>query len=727
MKSTFYSFTKSLIGILCGIVLMLTYGCGSSSGQDDGILEDDSSSGDAPSSDEITNPGSISGTVIVDDETAISTSFKKVRITDKSVSSLKVSVEGYPSLFAATDNEGNFEITDVPDGQYCISAFAENNEDVLYAFRKCNITVSAARTDVGSIPLEETGSLTGLVTLEGGNNHLGITIYAAGTSFSAFSGETGGYSISNIPAGIYTIVLSKDGYVTQAFSNIAIEAGLSTTLNDVVLKATLETAQACADGSLLKIFETSQSATEITEGESVTLSIQACSSTGSTISYSWSFEHDPDEADSYSYEEMYAGVPFETTGNSLIIQSNSSNGSTTMHITVNAHIEPNIDDVYVFHVMVKNVNFLAQQSVYDSYTNYTADGEAIAQYGNSLLLLFKESSQPYTGIIEVVDVSNPEAPIYQGAFETMSWPSSLIVSGDRLYSLGCTTSGSSVKNVEHLLIYDLSTELTNPTILFKGALNQNPPCGGFLAINDTGDVLYYYHTLYESSKSYAGKGSFIDIYDVTDPTVPSLKSSITISNNTSSTRPMHYFNNHLFFENLLSTDDDLAILDVSNPTAPALLNPFVVWEGDGDLGGLVQHPNLPHLFFIATEFFAENTSGYRLDIVDVSDPSQIQHVASHPDFHYDTLHQFTITASQYIFGGYYYSYLLHAYDARDLEAIVHAGDIQLIDNPVFEPETNNYYYDSESVKIKHLLSDTNSLYLLTENTLHIFDLSTLPQ
>jgi hypothetical protein len=62
-----------------------------------------------------------------------------------------------------------------------------------------------------------------LVTARGDTlpSYAGATIQIKGTTFQTTSSATGDWKIENIPAGIYTILLTKPGFDTLAFSNVA--------------------------------------------------------------------------------------------------------------------------------------------------------------------------------------------------------------------------------------------------------------------------------------------------------------------------------------------------------------------------------------------------------------------------------------------------------------------------------------------------------------------------
>ena len=79
------------------------------------------------------------------------------------------------------------------------------------------------------------GSLTGRITTKDAGRPLDnarISISDAGRTVGvATSGETGLYAVPNVPAGTYTVAVSRIGYQLQRFPGIAIRAGQPTQLN----------------------------------------------------------------------------------------------------------------------------------------------------------------------------------------------------------------------------------------------------------------------------------------------------------------------------------------------------------------------------------------------------------------------------------------------------------------------------------------------------------------
>src|SRR5438552_3204191 len=72
--------------------------------------------------------------------------------------------------------------------------------------------------------ISDTGTLTGTMVLYGGadyaqlNDASGITATLLGTSFSANTNAAGVWTIKNVPAGIYTVQLTKPGFDSIIFS-----------------------------------------------------------------------------------------------------------------------------------------------------------------------------------------------------------------------------------------------------------------------------------------------------------------------------------------------------------------------------------------------------------------------------------------------------------------------------------------------------------------------------
>jgi hypothetical protein len=91
------------------------------------------------------------------------------------------------------------------------------------------IYMKIPKSDLVTIP--DIGNLSGTVTkTSGGSPISGATIMLEGTTYSAITGSSGNYSITDIPTGEYTVHCEKTGYYSQSASATIID-NQTTTLN----------------------------------------------------------------------------------------------------------------------------------------------------------------------------------------------------------------------------------------------------------------------------------------------------------------------------------------------------------------------------------------------------------------------------------------------------------------------------------------------------------------
>lgn len=77
----------------------------------------------------------------------------------------------------------------------------------------------AKKEEVTPPPEEGTGTLSGVITLSDqtgpGADHSGIKVSLANTAFEATTAKDGSFKIKEIPSGLYTVEMSKEGYVSR--------------------------------------------------------------------------------------------------------------------------------------------------------------------------------------------------------------------------------------------------------------------------------------------------------------------------------------------------------------------------------------------------------------------------------------------------------------------------------------------------------------------------------
>lgn len=99
----------------------------------------------------------------------------------------------------------------------------------------CLLAVVARPISAQETGAQATGTITGVVTGDGGQPLEGADVRVAGTELASLAGAGGRYTIADVPAGSHTVRASFLGY-GEAERTAAVTAGEATTL-DVELVA----------------------------------------------------------------------------------------------------------------------------------------------------------------------------------------------------------------------------------------------------------------------------------------------------------------------------------------------------------------------------------------------------------------------------------------------------------------------------------------------------------
>ena len=139
-----------------------------------------------------------------------------------------VQVEGYYNS-SLTFEDGSYEIFAIPEGTYSLSFTKPGYE----AHIEENVVVTNGGTTTVDVQLQQIAGSGNLICYVENTFELpvnGALVEVLGTSFSATTGIGGMCTIQNIPAGMYTVRVSKSGYQTQEIENVEILAGYPQTL-----------------------------------------------------------------------------------------------------------------------------------------------------------------------------------------------------------------------------------------------------------------------------------------------------------------------------------------------------------------------------------------------------------------------------------------------------------------------------------------------------------------
>jgi len=140
------------------------------------------------------------------------------------------------AALCTTDANGAYSLTGLAAGTYTVYASSQNSLEKAVT---TGVTVVAGKdVTAADLNLTPTGQISGKATLNGAaSGNLGIVVYIAGTSYSAMTDDSGGYTISAVPASTgYVLVAStgNQGY-DAAISTVNVTAG-SITVPDPPLK-----------------------------------------------------------------------------------------------------------------------------------------------------------------------------------------------------------------------------------------------------------------------------------------------------------------------------------------------------------------------------------------------------------------------------------------------------------------------------------------------------------
>ena len=167
-----------------------------------------------------------------DDHSGITVSMEEV--VESQTASVTRAISGersaQSSLYRQTTTNavGEYSLTDIEPGTYTVYA---SHSATLEKALSANITVTASSNlTVDDLYLTPTGTITGIVTLEGvsAGSYGGTIVYLAGTSYLAVTDANGNFEITGVPEGSdFVLVATMHGYVDSS-QTVAV-TGLETT------------------------------------------------------------------------------------------------------------------------------------------------------------------------------------------------------------------------------------------------------------------------------------------------------------------------------------------------------------------------------------------------------------------------------------------------------------------------------------------------------------------
>lgn len=142
--------------------------------------------------------------------------------------SVSIQIDEQRTIIVATGNDGSYNITDLQEGSYKVTA----SKDGFESSANANVTVvREAVTENVNFSLDEKPTRLHGVIRSGTLLLAGVNISVSGTDRYNVSGPDGTYEILELPAGTYTIVASPAGYQTAIIPNVVIPPGGDVELN----------------------------------------------------------------------------------------------------------------------------------------------------------------------------------------------------------------------------------------------------------------------------------------------------------------------------------------------------------------------------------------------------------------------------------------------------------------------------------------------------------------
>lgn len=141
-----------------------------------------------------------------------------------------------------SDEEGSFNITGIDiDGEYQI--FFSHNGFISDSSKIVNV-IKGKVAVVEPVTLKNImGTLKGTILLEGSSSHEGTTILIKSTNnttqYNSTTDQKGEFVVNNVQPGNYTLLISKDGYVSNNRLSVNVEPSSEKTLDPIMLSVAI--------------------------------------------------------------------------------------------------------------------------------------------------------------------------------------------------------------------------------------------------------------------------------------------------------------------------------------------------------------------------------------------------------------------------------------------------------------------------------------------------------
>jgi hypothetical protein len=132
-----------------------------------------------------------------------------------------------------TDRNGCYRFNNLKSNIYSIEAEKIDGADTLSMRRSLVIFIESV--DVGWDTLRLPGSIKGKIVVPSGERAKGITCYLPGTSYIAITNDTGGFRISGIPAGTYSLSIISTRFNDTTLYGIQVNPNQETDKGNITL------------------------------------------------------------------------------------------------------------------------------------------------------------------------------------------------------------------------------------------------------------------------------------------------------------------------------------------------------------------------------------------------------------------------------------------------------------------------------------------------------------